>query len=70
MFKGFYKETIEPMLLNMMTYINNFLESVLFGQKGDEAVSKETDSLFSGGEELDALSAANPGKNMGYAGQQ
>jgi hypothetical protein len=68
MFKGFYKETIEPMLLNMMTYINNFLESVLFGQKGDKAVSKETDAFFSGGAELDALSAANPGKNMGYAG--
>jgi len=68
MFKGFYKETIEPMLVEMMSYINNFIEGILFGPKGDEAVSKETSSFFGGGEELDALSAANPGKNMGYAG--
>jgi len=35
MFKEFYKATVEPMLVEMMTYINNFLEGVLFG-KGEK----------------------------------
>ena len=46
MFKGFYKETIEPMLTNMMLYINDFIQGALFGH-GDSKVNQAAKKIES-----------------------
>ena len=68
MFKEFYKATVEPMLLNMMTYINDFIHGALFGH-GDKKVTTAASNLSSATAELDALSQeVGPRDDSGFFG--
>jgi len=68
MFKEFYKATVEPMLLNMMTYISDFIHGALFGH-GDKKVTTAASNLSSATAELDALSEEiGPRDDSGFFG--
>ena len=78
MFKGFYKETIEPMLQEMMTYINDFIEGVLFGKgekktiagaaKSAEAITELLAIKEEGGQAAAAVGGASAGQQYNELG--
>ena len=70
MFETFYKETLEPMIKNifdkLVKKVENFIDSILFGEKGDTAVNKQVDAFFSSGSDIENLIQAN--KDSGGSG--
>ena len=67
MFETFYKETIEPTFKNifdkLVKKVENFIDSVLFGKKGDSAVNQQVDAFFSSGADLENIVQANKDAN-------
>ena len=67
MFETFYKETIEPTIKNifdkLVKKVENFIDSVLFGKKGDSAVNQQVDAFFSSGADIENIVQANKDAN-------
>ena len=67
MFETFYKETIEPTIKDifdkLVKKVENFIDSVLFGKKGDSAVNQQVDAFFSSGADLENIVQANKDAN-------
>jgi len=67
MFETFYKETIEPTIKDifdkLVKKVENFIDSVLFGKKGDSAVNQQVDAFFSSGADIENIVQANKDAN-------